>query len=322
MLNVQILATHSLVDGKKISTKELIEKCAPEREADELEKKIGIQNRYWMPPETSFAEFGARSLRESLIKAKLEAKDLSRVIFVNSTGGDYLVPATFNVICEKLGIIDTCDGFDLNNACVGFLTAFDIAARGVATGSGPVAIVMVELFSNYIDKSNPRPYLVFGDVAVSVIVGKADKECGIVSSHFMNMPQYINGVTLGHGGLTGKREIFQFNNPSDDFIQITLDGLTRCIDKVLDVSGQTLDEIEWIVLHQPNGRMLEVYIEHLGISRRKVPNVVNAVGSIGSASMPAGLDKLLTGSNVRSGDRILMAGIGAGLSTGTVLYKV
>src|SRR5262249_332530 len=91
---------------------------------------------------------------------------------------DTLIPATANDVMAALGIQGACDCFDLNNACLGFLSAFDVAARGVATGQGVVAVVVAELGSRYITPDDPRPFFVFGDGAAAVVLTAGEEGGG------------------------------------------------------------------------------------------------------------------------------------------------
>src|SRR4029079_12129923 len=90
------------------------------------------------------------------------------------------IPATANAVLDGAGVPSTCDAFDVNNACMGFLSAFDVAARSVATGRHPVAVVTVETLSRYVRPEAPRPYLVLGDAAAAIVMGEAANGEGIV----------------------------------------------------------------------------------------------------------------------------------------------
>ncbi|MEL6182451.1 MAG: ketoacyl-ACP synthase III, partial [Myxococcota bacterium] len=132
---LRILGTSGCVFGREVTTRELAAKALPDRDPAVLEEKTGIKTRYWLGPRVmTRAQMGAAALREALDDAGLEATELERVIFITSSGGDAHTPATANNIIGELGLNGRCDCFDLNNACMGFLTGLDLAARGNATG--------------------------------------------------------------------------------------------------------------------------------------------------------------------------------------------
>ncbi len=320
MIPARILGTSSHLPGEAVSTATLAARMG--RDAADLERKTGIHSRHWMPPDTRAADLGARVLREALDAANVRATDLRRVIFVSTSGGDMLCPATANDVCLALGLDGTCDCFDLNNACMGFVSALDVAARSVATGLGPVAIVVAETLSPYLTPEIPRPWLVVGDAAAAAIIGPARANEGILAIRTGNRGRLNGSVTIGHPGRTLQREMIQFAASHDELTGYATAALKECSDAVLAEAGVTLDDVRWVLTHQPNGRMLERITAHLGVAPEKVVPVVQEIGSVAAASIPVSLDRLLRTRDVKPGDRVLMAGVGAGMSYGALLYQV
>jgi 3-oxoacyl-[acyl-carrier-protein] synthase III len=278
------------------------------REPEELERKTGIRHRHWAPPGAKMAELGAQALGLALERAGLAATELRRILFVTSTGGDALVPATANRVAAALGLSGSCDAFDLNNACMGFLSAFDVAARSVVTGLSPVAIVTVELNSRVISPSDFRPYLVFGDAAAASVFG--------------NDGTHAPDTQLEHPLLTGHLEGVRFHTSSRDMVRVVFDVLDRATSQVSECSGVRMSDIEWVLPHQPNGAMLHGIAERYGFEPARLMPVVEEIGSVAAASIPFSLDRLLRTRPVRPGDRVLMLGVGAGVSYGALLYQV
>lgn len=322
MINAKITATSSIKLGNKYLTQDLIKKAFSNRDPQELEKKIGVCSRYWIDSDESTASVGARVLTEALNKIQLSKNDLGRIIFVNSFGGDCLVPGTGNTILDIMDIPDTCDTFDLNNACMGFLTALDVASKCIVFDLKPVAIVNVEIISRFIDISNPRPYLVFGDGAVATIVEKSDSDAGIIGSYFGNNGKERRSVCLDYAKKPGEMALVQFNDTSEGIGLRAVAALKLSVDKVLNQTGIHKDDINWVVPHQPNGNFYNMIIDALRIPSQKYTKIVDEFGSLGSAAIPLGLDRLLDSKKVKKGDLILLTGVGAGSSFGSVLYKV
>lgn len=320
MIPARILGTASLLPGPARTTGELA--AALGRDAADVERKTGIRARHWVDPGARCADLGASVLRDALARAGLRPEDLRRVILVSSTGADQLIPATANAVCEALGLDGTCDAFDLNNACMGFLSAFDVAARSVATGLGPVAVVVTEALSPYLSPQSPRPYLVLADAFAAVIVGAGRPGEGVLATSLGNRGALRGSVTLRHPGLAAGPARIEFTATNDELTGLATEALRESTDAVLRASGCALDDVAWVVPHQPNGRMLERIIAHLGVPAHKVIPVVAEVGSVGAASIPVGLDRLLRTRDVRPGDRVLMAGVGAGMAYGATLYRV
>ncbi|MFT5430626.1 MAG: 3-oxoacyl-[acyl-carrier-protein] synthase-3 [Myxococcota bacterium] len=322
-LSTRILGTASLLPGRMVTTAELSD-VMPDRTAEELEARTGIKTRAFSGPDDTTASLGATVLRDALADAGLSASELRHIILVSSTGGDFLIPATVNRLMSELGIRNSCAGFDLNNACVGFLSALDVGSRMTATGVGLVAVVVVETLSKHTRREVPRPYVVLGDAAAAVVLGAGRPNEGVLGSAFGNNGDHFGSVFLGHPGLTGETESIRFDSSNKEISKIALEGLTRSAAAVLEPAGLTWSDVEWILPHQPNGSLLTKIINHFGIDPERTVRVVDEIGSVGAASIAVGLDRLRSDSTrqISAGDRILMVGVGAGLSFGALLYQV
>ena len=321
-LRVRIAGTGSVRPGPPVTTSEIVAQVPGTWDAAHVQARTGIAARHFVAPGTTAAALGAEALEKALDAARMPAAALTRVIFVDSLGGDGLIPATANDVLGALGISGSCDCFDLNNACLGFLSAFDVAARGVATGQSAVAIVVSELGSRFITPDDPRPYFVFGDAAAAVIVTASEDGAGILGSVLRNDAGNAGGVRLAHPAHTGARETIRFTKPNAHMLDLALDLLRDSTTAVLAQADLRLDDVDWILPHQPNGIMLEAFVRALGIDSNRVVPVVHETGSVGSASIPMSLDRLMVSGRVRGGDHVLMIGVGAGLSSGATLLKM
>jgi 3-oxoacyl-(acyl-carrier-protein) synthase III len=244
------------------------------------------------------------------------------VIFVSSGGGDLAFPATANLVTAALGLAGTCDCFDLNNACMGFLTALDLAARSIVTGCGPIGIVVAELASRVITPLDPRPYLVFGDGVAAAVVTPAEKEAGILGIALWNDGIAFGNVRLTNPTMSGRTETIRFTASHAQMGAEAVDAVRRSTAAVLAQAGMSMDDVDWVLPHQPNGALLAAMIEALAVPESRVIPIVGEVGSVGAASIPLSLDRLFRETEVRRGARILMVGVGGGISSGALLYRV
>ncbi len=322
MIPVRILGSASLLPGRSLTTAEVCSLAYPGRDPAELVERTGIHTRFWADPGTTHASMAADVLQLALADAGLPADQLVRLIQVNCTGGDTLLPATANAIGDALDLHGSCDCIDLNNACTGFLTGFDLAARSVATGLGPVAVVVSELWSRHLDPSDPRSYVIFGDAAAAVVLGPATGREGLRSSWLRNDGRLRGSVTLAHSGLTGSREIVRFGVSNQKITGEATEAILESARQALARAGVTMDDIAWVLPHQPNGRMFDLLIRELGIAEHKLVRVVGEIGSVGAASVPVSLDRLRRTGKVRAGDLILLVAVGSGISYGGMVYEV
>lgn len=322
MISAQILGTGSVLPGRAVTTEEVCARAYPDRDPAWLIDRTGIRTRYWAGPETTHASLAAAAMNLALADAGLAACDLVRLIQLNCTGGDTMLPATANAVGDALGLQGSCDCIDLNNACTGFLSALDLAARSVATGLFPIGIVVSELWSRHLDVRDPRSYVVFGDAGAAIVLGPGRTDEGLRSSWLRNDGRLRGSVTLAHSGLTGEREIVHFGVSNEQIGHEATAAVLTSARTALQLAGLTMADIDWVLPHQPNGRMLDVLAEQLDIPAHKLLRVVSDIGSVGAASIPVSLDRLWRNGKVRPGQRVLMVAVGSGISYGAVIYQV
>src|SRR5262249_29638430 len=158
-------------------------------------------------------------------------------IFVNSINGDMMFPATAALVAQELDLAGTCDAFDVANACMGFLSALDIATRSVATGLGPVGIAVAEATSRTIHPGDHRPYLVFGDAIAAAVVGRpsavADPDQGVLATFLGNDASAPDEVFAETPQLTGVPGYSQFLKSSAETTVVAMRALKAGIDGLL-----------------------------------------------------------------------------------------
>jgi 3-oxoacyl-(acyl-carrier-protein) synthase III len=320
-LSTQILGSGSVLPGRQVSNQEICDAAYPGRAPEHLEARTGIRHRWWAPEGVTRAQVGAQALRRALEQADLPATALERIVFVDSTGGDRRLPNTANAVADALDLQGTCDCVDLNNACVGFLSAMDWAARSTATGLGPVAVVTSELWSQVIAPEEPRTYAVFGDAAVATIFGAPAEDQGVVASWLRNDGRLQGSVSCLHGGLSGKPECVRFRVSNSQIGAEATDAIVHSIHEVLRRADVELDDVRWVLPHQPNGRMFNTILDRIGLDdSRSVPLTLEC-GSVGAASVPLSLDRLLADERIQPGDLVLLSAVGAGIGYGSILYR-
>lgn len=324
MMRVRIAGTASALPGRRVSTEEVAKAAFPGRDPAELIAKTGIEARRWSDPDVPLDAYAAEVLGRALEDAGLAPEALSRVIVANCTGAEFAFPGAANRVSARLGISDTADAFDVNNACMGFLTILDLAARSVATGLGPVGLVSIELCSRHVRPEDPRPYLVFADGAAAAVITPAEagpKGAAVVAGHLANDGGLGGNAVLANPSLTGRPEYIEFPRTNRVMTDIALDKVERAAAKVLMQAGLQMSDVDWILPHQPNGSMLDKMIERLALDPERTVRIVHEAGSVGSSAIPISLDRLRRERGLRAGAHVLMVGVGAGVSSGAILYR-
>jgi 3-oxoacyl-[acyl-carrier-protein] synthase III len=323
MLPVRIAGTSHVAPGRAVSTAELVRRLDPPLDAEEIVRKTGIVSRHVADPgPTCATDVGLEAIRLALADADVRAEALERLIFVSSTGGDTITPSNATRIAVGLGLADTCDCFDVSNGCVGFLTAFDLASRSIATGSGPIAIATVEICTRVTTPAEPRPYVIFGDAAAALVLEPGRDGDAVLATWLRNDGIAGGDVHLRNPIATGKLETVFFTTSGQRMGDDAVSYIRRSADAVLARAGVALADVEWVLPHQPNGRLLQRIVDGLGVDPARVVPMVHDVGSVSSVSIPISLDRLRRSGRVRPGDRILMVGVGTGLAYGAVLVRV
>lgn len=323
LLPIGILGTHSVLPGRRVTTAEVLTALGKPGDPARWEKRTGIRARHWVEPGEPLTPAATEALRGALVDAGLRADELRRIILVYSGVGDVMFPATASAIAAELGLTGSCDAFDLKNACMGFLTALDVAARSVATGLGPVGVVVAEFTSRAIRPEEHRPFLIFGDAVSAAVIGPARSlDEGILATFLANDGSHPRDVFCEESSRTGRKEFIQMHGTAADIAEIAMSALRRGLDGLLERAGVRLAEIEWVVVHQPNGAMFDAILDDLGIDPARTVRVVDEIGSVAAVAIPFSLDRLRRTRPVRAGDRILMLGVGGGISYGATLYRV
>ena len=227
MIPVRILGTASMLPGRAVTTAEVAARCVPPRDAARLEASTGVSERHWAPPDALSADVGVEVLRLAIADAGIEATSIERLIFVSSSGGDWLLPATATSIIGALGLNGRCDGFDLSNACPGFISAFDLGARSIATGMGNVAVVVVELTRLAISATDYRTYGLFGDAAAALVLGPARPGDGVRAITLANDLSDGPTARIANPHRTGKFEVGSFSKSAQQMGSMAVEEIGR-----------------------------------------------------------------------------------------------
>lgn len=317
-----ILGTGSVLPGRPITTAEICAQAYPDRDPAELEAKTGIHTRYFHEGSETIASLAARALEQALTAARLPASALKRIILVTGLGGDHALPSTVNIVAYKLGLRRSCDGFDMSNGCLGFLSALDVAARCAATGVEPIGVVSAELTSNRIDARYPRSYVLFGDGSGAAIITRGDGSSGVLSSHFGNDGALGTSVTLAHQRPLQEKEVIRFGASNEQITNEAMEAVVHAAETALKEASVSREEIDWFVVHQPNGVMFRKMADALRADSDRLIPIVGEVGNLGSAAIAVSLDRLRRHERFSRGQLALFAGVGTGIAYGAMVMRL
>lgn len=324
LTGVQILATGSYVPEPVVTNEDLHGRLG--FDPSWIFQRTGIRERRHAPPEMATSDLALRASRQCIERAGVKADDIDLVL-VGTFTPDMSFPATACIVQDRLGI--RAPAVDMQAACAGFMYALVTGAQFVATGCSKLALIIgADCNSRILNPKDQRTYPLFGDGAGAVLLTAGSKEQGLVS--------YVLGSD-GSGGdllcrrMGGSRLPFCSAGWETDGQYLQMDGqavfkwavrlLDESITAVLKESQLTPGDINLVVLHQANVRIVYAATDVLGIDRKKVFLNLDRYGNTSAGSVPLALDEAYQQGRIHRGDNILLSGFGAGLAWGTAVLR-
>jgi 3-oxoacyl-[acyl-carrier-protein] synthase III len=282
--------------------------------------RTGIRSRHLAEPGTLSSELGLIAAQRALEMAGVDAAELDLIIVATSTP-DFIFPSTACLIQNKLGN-KGATAFDLQAVCAGFAYALGVAEKFVQSGSHKKALVIgAEVFSRILDWNDRGTCVLFGDGAGAIVL-EASETPGILAtamhadgsySNILNVPgQICNGQVTGDPFLRmDGQAVFKF----------AVRVLAEIAEEVCAAANVSPKDIDWLIPHQANLRIIEATGKKLGINRDKVIVSVDHHGNTSAASIPLALDEAVRSGRIKRGDLVLVEGIGGGFAWGASLFR-
>jgi 3-oxoacyl-[acyl-carrier-protein] synthase III len=286
-------------------------------------ERTGIRERRIAGPEETSGTMGLEAARRALAAAGM-ASDAVDLIIVATTTPDLVFPATACLIQERLGVRG-CPAFDVQAVCTGFVYALAIADKFIRTGGARCALVIgSETFTRILDWSDRGTCVLFGDGAGAVVLVAAE-EPGILSTHLHADGRYYPllcvpaGVSKGYDKVVAGEAYVHMAGA--EVFKVAVNVLSQVVDEALEASGMKRSDIDWLVPHQANIRIISATAKKLGLPMDKVIVTVDRHGNTSAASIPLAFDEAVRGGRVKRGDVVLMEGVGGGFTWGSALLK-
>ena len=286
-------------------------------------ERTGIRERRVAAPEETSGTMGLEAARRALEFAGLDAQSIDLIV-VATTTPDLVFPATACLMQERLGIRG-CPAFDVQAVCSGFIYALAIADKFIRSGSNKRALVVgSETFTRILDWSDRGTCVLFGDGAGAVVLA-ASEEPGILSSHLHADGRYKDllcvpsGVSKGYDKVVAGRAYVHM--VGSEVFKVAVNVLGQVVDEALDANGMQRSDIDWLVPHQANIRIIKATAKKLGLPMEKVVATVERHGNTSAASIPLAFDEAVRDGRIKRGDTVLMEGVGGGFTWGSVLLR-
>lgn len=280
--------------------------------------RTGIRQRHIAAEGEFTSDLSVEAARRAMKAAEIQATDIDLII-VATTTPDRVFPSTACLVQDKLGI-SNCPAFDIQAVCSGFVYALATADNFIKSGGAKCVLVIgAETMSRITDWTDRSNCILWGDGAGAVIL-KASDEQGIMSTHlhadgsYANLLNVPSGVSKTEGGKTVYME-------GNSVFKVAVNTLDAIVDETLEANGLQKSDVDWLVPHQANIRILQSTAKKLGMGMDRVVVTVDTHGNTSAASIPLALDVAVRDGRIKRGETILMEAFGGGFTWGSVLMK-
>jgi 3-oxoacyl-[acyl-carrier-protein] synthase-3 len=324
MIYSKIISTGAYVPQRIVKNDELTKMVDTNDEW--ITSRTGIKQRRISSGEKTY-QMAAKAAKEAIENAGIEKEEIDMIVLA-TISPDFFMPSTANLVQAELGL-DDIPSFDVTAGCTGFVYALQIADQFIKSKqSKTILVIGVEVLSKVVDWSDRNTCVLFGDGAGAVILKSSSQE-GIICTYTGSQGDLKELLTLPAVPLKNPFLDVPNNNgrPSNismsgkEIFQFAIRIMIKSISQVLNKSNLSIDDIDYIVPHQANIRIIDYVARKLKVERGKFIINLDHFGNTSSASVPLALDEAYKKKTFRPGDRIIMVAFGGGLTWGSALLN-
>lgn len=323
---VRVLGTGSHAPAKILTNADLSKMV--DTTDDWITQRTGIKERRIVSPGETPGTLGSEAARRALADAGMTADDVQLILCATSFG-DYCAPCTSTRIqvaleARKAGV------FDVNAGCTGFVCALAAGWRFVASGAYErVLVIGTETISRGLNYKDRTTCIIFGDGAGAFVLGRSDGEADLLFSELGGDGWQGDAIMCPGGGAAlppwmctdENRQNFYLQMVGKDIYKFAVGKFVELTQNALKARGMTVDQLDFLVPHQVNLRIIESACQRLGLPMERVGVNIQKYGNTSAASVPLAFDECVKAGKIRRGMNVLLIGFGAGLTWGSVLLK-
>lgn len=320
----RITGTGSYLPPRKLTNADLVTELAAqgiETSDDWIVERTGIRARHFAAPDVCSSDLGVEAAKNALQAAGRSAQDIDLIIVATSTP-DMVFPSTACILQNKLGANGGA-AFDVQAVCSGFVYALSIADAMIQTGAATKALVIgAEVFSRILDFTDRTTCVLFGDGAGAVVL-EASSTPGILASDLHADGKHV-GILCVPGHVSGGHILGDplLKMDGQAVFKLAVGVLEQAARAVLTKAGKTEADIDWLIPHQANIRIMNSTAKKLKLSMDKVVVTVADHGNTSAASIPLALDSAVRSGQVKPGQLLMLEGVGGGFTWGAVLLNL
>lgn len=321
MSYARIIGTGGYLPGKVLTNAELEQMVDTSDEW--IRTRTGIEKRHIVADGETTCDLAEKAAREALAMAGVNPDSIDLII-VATTTPDMIFPSTACLLQQRLAI-HGCAAFDIQAVCTGFVYALGVADKFIRTGAAQRALVVgAETLSRIIDWTNRDTCVLFGDGAGAVVL-EAGAEPGILSTHlhadgaYQDLLRVPAGISLAPEKVKAGEAFIEMQG--NEVFRMAVNTLGRIVDETLAANNLEKSDIDWLVPHQANVRIIAATAKKLDMPMERVILTVDQHGNTSAASVPLALDVAIRDGRIKHGDLLMLEAFGGGFTWGSALVR-
>jgi 3-oxoacyl-[acyl-carrier-protein] synthase III len=317
MKRAAILGTGSALPKRRVTNAELAQTVDTTDEW--IVERTGIRARYIAGEGETTATLAADAAREALKAAGLDPSAIDLIVLATATP-DQTFPASATKVQAMLGI-DDCVAFDVAAVCSGFLYALSVAESMIRAGSANMALVIgSETFSRILDWEDRGTCVLFGDGAGAIVLGGVEDGRGVLAAR-LHADGRHNELLYVDGGPSTTGTVGKLRMKGREVFRHAVTNLANVLTETLEAAGLTAADVDWVVPHQANARILDATAKKLGLDPAKVVVTVTDHANTSAASVPLALDVAVRDGRIKPGDLVVLEAMGGGFTWGAAAVR-
>jgi len=313
-----ILGTGSALPPRRVTNVELAERVETSHEW--IVERTGIEARHIAGDGETTATLATEAAKKALAAAGIEAGQIGLIVLATATP-DQTFPASATRVQTALGI-DDCIAFDVQAVCTGFLYALSIADNMVKGGMADHALVIgSETFSRILDWEDRATCVLFGDGAGAIVLKAEETEDQGILATRLHADGRHNDLLYVDGGVSTTGTVGKLRMKGKEVFRHAVVNLADVLNETLEAAGHKADEVDWVVPHQANKRILDATARKLGLDPARVVVTVDQHANTSAASVPLALDVAVRDGRIRRGDLLVLEAMGGGFTWGAAVVR-
>jgi 3-oxoacyl-[acyl-carrier-protein] synthase-3 len=320
----RVIGTGSYLPPDRVTNQELAERLAAKgvETSDEwIVARTGIHARHFAAPDVTTSDLALAASQRAIAAADVDPQAIDLIIVATSTP-DFVFPSTACLLQNKLGIRNHGAAFDVQAVCSGFAYAVSVADSLIRSGQHRTALVVgAETFSRILDFNDRTTCVLFGDGAGAIIL-QASSEPGVLSSALHADGSYAHILcTPGnvHGGVIAGNAFLHMDGQA--VFKLAVNVLEKVAIEALDKAQMTADQVDWLIPHQANIRIMQGTCRKLGLPAERMVVTVGEHGNTSAASIPLAFDVAVRDGRIKRGHNVLIEGVGGGFTWGASVIR-